>query len=180
MATPSQTPAPKAGAKTGTKQKVIIGGLVVLLVAAAVVIYLLLRPQPDDDLGLVTDDNLGYIGNQLAEKIDKATFQTYMNTTWRFPAGDQPSSNAVIGNASVNNYPFYFTVVLNEEDGEPGEEVYRSGLIPVGRVVNNLTLDTDLPAGDYQATCFIQLVEEETEEEVETNLGFSVTLRVES
>lgn len=180
MPNPSQeTSAKSKDPATGKKSKknvVIIVILVLLLVAAGIIIFLLTRPKPEDDgLGVVTDDNLGYIGNQLAEKVDKATFQTYMNTVWKFPKGSEPSSNAVIGNSDSNNYAFYFTVVLDET----GEELYESGLIPVGRTVASLKLDKSLPKGEYDATCLIQLVDVDGEP-IESDLGFAVTLIVEN
>lgn len=191
MSNPSQQPAPQSDGpvkkKMSGKQKALIAGAVVIILAlVAVIVFLLLpkeEPVPLASQRVVTDGNLKAIGDDMAAKIDAATFQTYMNFTWNFPDGKSPSSNAVIGNAAVNNYDFYFEVVLpGDEDAaragiSPGDAIYTSGLIPVAMAMDELTLDKDLPAGEYKAVCYFHLMDEYGEE-IDSDLGFNITVRV--
>jgi hypothetical protein len=170
---------PKKAHLTTTQIILIVG--FVLVIAAVFTVYLLHRQStiaetrtPTGNL-VVNEDNLESITAEIAEKVEKGTFQTHMNVNWRFPSGDKPSSNAVIGNAEANRYPFYFIVTL----ANSGETVYTSDLIPVGMTLKELILDKALPAGEYNANCTYILVDENGEE-YGGDLSFAVRLLVQS
>ena len=192
--TPAQIGPPaqpvNAGTKSGTPEKkgltgkhvaLILGVLVII--AAAVVIVFLLRPEPAEvalaetdppaAARVMTEENYKEIMSDLTERIDRGRFRTYMNTTWTFPDGKSPSSNAVMGNSPANNYPFWFTVAIVDT----GEIVFSSGILPVGAEMAEIKLEKELPAGEYAANIRINLVDED-DEPVQSNVGFNITLRI--
>jgi len=170
----------KAGVKKNkkeltTKHVVLILGIVAIIAAAAVIIVHLLRQKTQDApksnvVGIVTEENVKEINESIKDKVAKGMFETHMNTTWHFPDGKSASSNAVMGNASSNNYPFWFTIALAD-----GEIVFTSGIIPVGSEIAEIILDKELEAGRYDASVSINMVEEDGTP-VESNMGINVTL----
>jgi hypothetical protein len=99
-----------------------------------------------------------------------------MNTEWRFPDGEIPSSNAIMGNSASNNFPFWFTVAL-----EDGREVYSSSLLPIGTSLKEIILSEDLDAGIYPAVMNINMIDPDNDnEQIETNAAFNITLIVEN
>jgi hypothetical protein len=157
-----------------TKKIVLILGALVIVCAAAVVIVLMLRQEPaPSGVPVINEDNLNEIVSEMEEKVARGMFETYMNTTWTFPDGASASSDAVMGNSASNNFPFWFTVTLSDT----GEVVYTSSLLPIGSELAEIVLDKDLNAGPYPALITIHMVDEEGEE-VESNMGFNLTLVV--
>lgn len=160
---------------TKTHVILIIGFLVVIALIVFLFFYFNKKEEPAElgAVGIITEENLGEITDTLAKKMDQANFETYMSNDWSFPDGKSPSTNAIIGNSAANNYDFYFTVTLNDT----GEEVYKSGLIPVGKTLAELKLNKELPDGTYSAICSYHLIDENGKE-IESTLGFNVTLRI--
>lgn len=160
------------------KKKILIAVIIIVVLAVAgVLIWWFTRPAAPGGVQVVNEDNLEAIGDQSAEKINKATFELYMNTRWTFSDGGlSPSSNAVIGNAAANNYDFTFTVTVPELDDKL---VYTSQVVPVGAQLKELVLDEALPPGEYEAVVSYYLVDEKGAP-VESNLGFAVTLQIKS
>jgi hypothetical protein len=164
-----------------TKKIILILGALVIVCAAVIVIVLLLRDTGKDiqsgpvpgGMPIVDESNLAEIKAELEEKVAKGMFETYMSTTWTFPDGKSPSGDAVMGNSASNNYPFWFTVTLKDT----GDVVYTSSLLPVGSQLAEIVLEKDLGAGTYPAVVTIHMVEENGAE-VESNMGFNITLIV--
>jgi hypothetical protein len=157
---------------------IIVG--IVLVCATAVTIVFLLRsgdaeeePPPVVVSGarVITPENVHEISMEIAEKVERGMFETYMNTTWTFPDGKSASSDAVMGNSVNNRFAFYFTVTLNDTD----ETVFTSGLIPVGTQIAEIVLEKDLAAGTYPAVVVVNMIDDDGEP-VETNTGINVTL----
>lgn len=169
---------------TGPKAALILGSLFIVS-AAVVVLVLALRGDGAESVvieapriagtPIVTADNLDTIVQETRERVRRGMFQTHMNTTWTFPDGYSPSTNAVMGNAANNNYPFWFTVTVQETD----EVVFTSGLMPLGTQLSEITLDTPLPAGTYRAVVSINMIDDEGVP-VDNNVGLGVTLIVQN
>lgn len=170
--------AQKKGGLTTTHIILIVGFVAVIGVIVGLFLYLNREkslPEADTGPAVITEANLAEVEDELRDQIEKSQFQTSMNTKWSFPNGSSPSDDAVIGNSSANNYDFYFTLTLADTQ----EQIYKSGIIPVGKQLKELVLDTPLPAGTYRAICKYQLIDENGEE-IESSLGFNVTLYIES
>jgi hypothetical protein len=163
-----------------TKHIILILGSLLIICAAVITAILLLRQQPEattmDIAGakVVDKNNISEIEEEIKDKVASGMFETHMNTTWNFPDGKSPSSNAVMGNSAANNYPFWFTVSLADTQ----EVVYTSSLLPLGSQIEEIKLDKDLDEGIYEALITIHLVDDEGAE-VESNMGFNITLKIE-
>jgi hypothetical protein len=81
-----------------------------------------------------------------------------------------------MGNAAANNFPFWFTVTLDD-----GREVYSSSLLPVGTSLKEIVLGEDLDAGIYPAILNINMIDPDNDNEpIETNAAFNITLIIEN
>jgi hypothetical protein len=170
-----ETAPAKAPKGLATKHIVLILGSLVII-CGAVVAVILLRPGESATAGtpVIDESNLNDIVREMEEKVAKGMFETHMNTTWTFPDGKSPSSDAIMGNAPSNNYPFWFEVAA----GAAGV-VYTSSLLPVGSQIAEIVLDQNLDPGTYPAVLTLHMVEEDGAE-VESNMGFNITLVVEN
>jgi hypothetical protein len=157
-------------------------GIFVVIVIAVVVLILFLR-QPEElaaepvaGARLITPENVNQIAEEARATVERGMFMTHMNVIWNFADGVSPSYNAVMGNSSNNTYPMWFTVTIDAT----GQQVFESGLIPVGTTIAEIKLAEDLEPGSYDSTVSVNLVEEDGVTPVETNMGFGVELVVES
>lgn len=164
------------------KKMALILGVTAIIAAAVVAVVVLTRSRPPQVLPVaeasgipvIDEDNLSEIQGDIKDKVAKGMFETHMNTTWKFPDGKHASSNAVMGNAASNNYPFWFEVILKDTD----EVVFTSSLLPVGTNIKKIVLDQDLDKGEYDAVVKIHMVDENNEP-VEGNAGVNITLVIE-
>lgn len=162
----------------GSKKKT---GMIIGIVAAVAVVgagaFFLLRPAEEvaaNTMPVVDESNIATIEREINDKVEKGMFETHMTTTWTFPDSKSPSSDAVMGNSASNNYPFWFTVTLPD-----GEVVYTSSLLPIGTEIAEIVLEQELAAGTYPAVLGIHMVDENGEE-IESNMGFNITLVIEN
>lgn len=162
------------------KTVIIVGSIVVLLlVIIGVLIFLLLRKDEEGSDGYVIDEsNYQQIQEDMADEVAEGYFETYMNTTWTFADGTAKTEDAVLGNSPNNIKPIRCEVILNDTQ----EVVYKTGVLPVGAVLDPFQLDKDLDAGTYEATCEIYLLKEKEDGTYEdfSNAGFYVTIEVEN
>ena len=167
------------------KHVTLILGCVAIISAAVVAVIVLTSDSSDQSIaalpmavapigaGIVTEENLADLSQQLRESIDRGMFATFMNTTWTFPDGYSPSLDAVKGNSASNNFPFWFTLFVPAVD----EVVFTSGLIPVGSQMSEIRLDTPLPQGRYDAIININMIDDDGVP-VDSNVGLGITLIV--
>ena len=168
------TATPKKGLTT--KHVVLILGTVVIICAAVLIAIFLLKDKPEETgIGIITESNVEQIQGETREKVAKGMFMTHMNTTWTFPDGKSPSKDAVMGNASGNNYPFWFSLTLEDSD----ETLFESGLLPLGTQIGEIKLNKNLDKGTYPALVTVHMVDEQGNE-VEGNMSFKVTLIIEN
>ena len=101
--------------------------------------------------------DLDVIVDNLNEKVEAGMINISMNTAPVFSDGTS-AGNLMIVNESCNNYPQIVVITRNDT----GEEIYRSGGIPVGSKIEAAPLATDLPAGTYECTAMFHNVDPTT------------------
>lgn len=157
-----------------TTQKILVAGFACIIVAIAAVgffLYRTMQPKGDENVttgNLVVDEsNLASVAEDLQSRVDDSMFEMNMNTVWNFPDGGSASNDAYVANASGNHYAISFEVILEEN-----ENIFTSGVIPVGNRIKEIKLDKDLPAGTYDAVCMYHLLKEDGTE----NSSFGVNI----
>lgn len=156
----------KSGNKLSQTQVILIIGFALIIIAIAAVGFLFSSrsnsntPLPTAAPGsgnVVLDE--GNAKNAIAElnrKVKEGQFEVKMNSTWNFPDGTSPSTDAYAANSEANRLPIYFEVALDND-----EVIYTSPEIPVGSAVKDIVLEKDLDAGDYECICTYHLLNED-------------------
>lgn len=91
---------------------------------------------------------------ELNEKVAQGMISISMNTSPVFENGTA-EGNLLIVNSERNNYPQIVYIVRKDT----GEEIYRSGGIPVGSKIERAALAVDLPAGTYDCVAYFNSVD---------------------
>lgn len=137
--------------------------VVIIIVLLGVTIYLLVSRQKEDEPVnrniVVNENNVEEVLAELEQRqpVPVGYYETIMNSTWNFAAGDAVSDNAYVENAEGNTNPVYFDVTL----ADTGETIYESPILPVGSHLDNIKLDTSLPEGTYDSILTYHLLDEE-------------------
>ena len=90
----------------------------------------------------------------LNEKVEQGMINISMNTSPVFRDGSSPG-NLMIVNEGINRYPQVVEITRNDT----GEQIYKSGGIPVGSKIESAALDMVLPAGTYECTAMFHSVD---------------------
>lgn len=152
-----------------------------LLAALAVCIVLLLTRKevaPAEevasalDRGFVDEDNADRIMDDLADRVAEGMFECEMTMSWTFENGEAESPNAYVANSENNRNTLYFDVY----DNSTNEMLYSSAMLPVGSALQNIKLEKNLPAGEYDAVVMYTLVDEDYKEV--NKVGFNITISV--
>lgn len=168
---------------------IIIAALVILIAALIVCIVILLTKQKEEpvqesgsaantsnssilDRGIVDNDNVEDIMDEMTEKVSEGMFECKMTTAWTFDDGKSAAPNAYVANVENNIYTLYFDVY----EETTNELLYSSPMLPVGTEIKNFKLDKELPAGEYDAVVMYTMVDENLEEV--SSVGFKVTISV--
>lgn len=139
---------------------------VVIVALLGIVVYLLIdrrqQEQPEDQPRsrnvVVNEDNVEEVLTQLqGKKTAPGYYEVMMNTTWNFPNGEEPSSNAYVKNVETNTNSVYFDVMLADTE----ETILASPILPVGSYLDSITLDTALSAGTYDCLVTYHLLDDE-------------------
>lgn len=136
---------------------------IVIVILLGVVIYLLINRQKEDEPVnrnvVVNEENVEEVLNELEQRepVPPGYYEAIMNSTWNFASGDVPSDNAYVENAETNTNPVYFDVTLADTE----ETIYESPILPVGSHLDEIKLDTSLPAGSYDCILTYHLLDEE-------------------
>lgn len=96
---------------------------------------------------------------ELNRKVADGMINISMNMTPSFE-NSRSKGNLLIHNSEINKYPQIVEIILDET----GETIYKSGLIKVGKRINEAKLGTELPAGEYACTAYFNAVNEESKE----------------
>lgn len=162
------------------KTMILLGGIVLILVMViAVLVFLLFRKDEEQEGGYTIDEeNYQQIMEDMNEEVREGYFETYMNTEWTFPDGTSKTTDAVLGNSPNNTKPIRCEIQLVETE----EVIYKTGVLPIGAVLDPFKLDKDLDAGSYDAVCMVYLLNE-AEDGTYTDYssaGFNITIKVEN
>lgn len=162
------------------KKKIVLGSvLLLLLIIIGFLIFLLLRKEEEPEQGVyrIDEENYQQIQEEMKSEVQEGYFETYMNTAWTFEDGTSVTQDAVLGNSPNNTKPIRCEVILNDT----GEIIYKTGVLPVGAVLDPFRLDKDLDAGIYSAVCQIYLLKEKEDGTYEdfSSAGFNITIEVE-
>lgn len=173
-----------------SRRIIIIIAFVVLLAALGVCIVLLLskkdvssdspeaetrqRSEAEKALerGFVSEDSADDIMSEMEDKVAEGMFECKMTTTWTFEDSKSVSPNAYVANVENNLHTLYFDVYDNATE----ELLYSSPMLPVGTEINNIQLEKELSAGDYDAVVMYTLVDENYEEV--STVGFNITISI--
>ena len=151
--------------------KIVLAVCVVVIIALLGTVVYLLTSRGGEEQGqeqqanepvsrnvVVNEDNVDEVLDQLpTERTAPGYYEVTMNTTWNFPSGEEPSSNAYVGNVETNTNSVYFDVTLADTE----ETILASPILPVGSHMDNITLDTALPAGTYDCLVTYHLLDDE-------------------
>lgn len=167
------SPVPESKGKKG----VIIGvvcTVIIITVMAVILVLLLSKNNTETRNVVVTPDNVDEILANLqdGQQTQAGQYEVTMNTSWEFEDGQSASTNAYVENSTSNTNDVYFDVVRSDT----GETIYKSPIIPIGSHLENITLDTDLPAGSYDCMLTYHLVDESGNPISKLNLKLSITI----
>lgn len=165
--------------KNRKKTAIMIGSIVVLVVIIGVLVFFLMKKDmPETEGYTMNEENYQQIKEDMDAQAKEGYFETYMNTTWTFADGTSETQDAVLGNSPNNTKPIRCEVLLEDT----GEVVYKTGVLPVGAVLDPFKLDKDLDAGTYDAICQVYLLREQEDGTYQdfSSAGFYVTIEVEN
>lgn len=165
----------KKGEEKGKKGgKIVIAICVVIIIALlALVLYLLFGKQEKQRRNVVVnEDNVREVLENLPEPNPSGTYEAIMNSTWNFANADSPSYNAYVKNAEANTNAVYFDVVRTDTE----ETIYESPILPVGSYLEDITLDSQLPAGTYDCILTYHLLDEDEESISTVRLTLTVVI----
>lgn len=139
--------------------------IVIIIALSGTVIYLLTsrktseaEKEPVNRNIVVNEQNVEEVLAQLPEqRTPVGSYEVTMNSTWRFANGEAASENAYVKNAEANINSVYFDVTRVDTE----ETLYESPILPVGSYLENITLDSKLPAGNYDCLITYHLLNEE-------------------
>lgn len=153
--------------------------IIVIAVLVGVICYLMLGKEAEQEERsynrVVTPDNVEEIISQLDEQdyTPIGSYEVKMNTNWIFPDGDSPSTNAYVENSVNNRNTVFFTIAL---ETDPETAIYDSPFIEPGSYMEAVQLESDLPAGTYEAVLTYHLVDEQEEEISQVSVGITLTI----
>lgn len=164
----------------------------VLVAVVAVLIVVLLNKKNGDDANLDPVQNESEIGvmayetsaiatdpetlqdlyNEMLEKAKEGTMALEMQTEAN--SSDGTEFSCYIANAINNKYDM-FVVIYNDETQE---EIYRSGLIPVGSRIESFTSSKKLKPGTYVGTIVYNQVEDDHATiHAQVNIGLNLNVK---
>ena len=111
----------------------------------------------DAEEGGLTQRSEEEIQAELNKKVAQGMINISMNTSPVFENGTA-KGNLLIVNSERNNYPQIVYIVRKDT----GEEIYRSGGIPVGSKIERAALAVDLPAGTYECVAYFNSITPDT------------------
>lgn len=155
---------------------ICIVAAVIIAILIGIIIAMMYESKTDDSTGienstdsgetekrpiLITEDNIEQMAEQILNQDEPQdvpmSYQVTMNSTWEFEDGQSVSRNAYVANSKNNETPIYFDVIRNDTQ----EVIYRSPVIPLGMDLDDIVLDVDLDAGNYECTLVYHLIDEE-------------------
>ena len=151
---------------------VLLGAVVVLLLGRGDVV--LGKEEPKRNV-VVNKDNVDKITDEMnkTQHVRPGTYEAKMNSTWHFPDGSSPSTDAYVENVAENTNDVYFDVEL----ADTGEVILESPIIPRGSYMKDITLDKDLEPGTYDCVLIYHLVD--GDQNTVSTLRMAITIVIE-
>lgn len=157
--------------KKGVKVSAILVGVIVILVIiiiAGVLVFAKMSSQKIEETAAVQNIGVeaGIITNEAdASKVEKNepfAFTTLYKRDIYITNGNE--ATCYIGNSDQNYYEdMYIQIYLNDENDQPGEEIYLSQIIPRGSHIESFEASKDLEPGNYRGTLIHSCINEEGE-----------------
>lgn len=169
------------GKKGSTKIFVVIAVLIVVIaVMAGAIIYLISdKNEKNKDNAVnrnvvVNEQNVDKVIESMAkdEFTPVGSYEVTMNSTWNFKNGKAVSDNAYVKNAVTNTNSVYFDITRSDT----GETILESPILPVGAYLDNITLDKELPSGQYDCVCTYHLIDEDNKPISEVSLKLNIII----
>lgn len=171
------------------KRNVIILAVIIILMAAVIAvlgIMLLRSPKQETaeagertggmayEANVITDDAdaLQDAVNRLIEKAKEGQMSLEMQTV--ASSEDGRNFTCHLANSVKNNYDMFMVIYLDATQ----QEIYRTGLIPIGARIEEFTLEEVLEPGTYEATIVYNQVEEDRETiHAQVNVGLTLIVK---
>lgn len=168
----SQDKAKKAGTSKGLVIVCIVAVVIIAVLIGIIVVMMNSSKSNEnvtvEDSGenekrpvLLTEDNIDDMADEILNQSEPEgvpmSYQVTMNSTWEFEDGETASRNAYVANSENNETPVYFDVIRNDTQ----EVIYQSPVIPLGMDLDDIVLDVDLDAGNYECTLVYHLLDED-------------------
>ena len=151
------------------QSRIIIISMAVIILLLAILLWRFSRPAPtesndpaiswdadSEEGGLATSDP-EKIQEELNQKVQEGMINISMNTNPVFANG-AAKGDLMICNIEQNNYPQVVYIIRKDT----GEEIYRSGAIPVGSKIEKAKLSVDLDKGEYDCIAYFNNVNMDT------------------
>lgn len=122
---------------------------------------------------IATEENIEELRAQ--RRDDDGRFRHYrtrMSNDWVFQTATSPSTNVFVENAPSNPGTVFFDVVLPDT----GEVIFSSPYLPLGARIDSITLDVELPPGEYSPVVIYHLLDDDYE--VRTTVSVGINLRI--
>lgn len=175
--------------KAGNKRFAILVAIVAVMLIAIVVLVVMLMMKPEVvtvvesstsgekltyETKIVTSDpeTLQAAVDSLMEKAKDGHMNLQMRT--QAISADGKTFSCFLANSLRNNYDMFMVFYLDETQ----EEIYRTGLIPLGARIEEFTLEEPLPKGSHEITIVFNQVEEDLET-IHAQVNVGLTLIVE-
>jgi hypothetical protein len=154
--------------KGNKKSVILIIVIIILLAVIGVLAWMVLHPKQETgseempaDEGIAYDTGVVAVDQEsLQDAIDKMmakdgtmALEMKMNAY----SGDGVNYDCDIANSPRNRYDMYMILYLDETQ----EELYRSGLIPVGKRIDHLTVSRALESGTHNCSLTFVQVEDD-------------------
>lgn len=120
----------------------------------------------------VSDEQQQSAVDDLNKQVEDGMITMSMNTNPVFENGDA-KGNLLIENDKSNKHPQVVEIYRNDTK----ELIYKSDMIPVGKFINEDTLDVKLSKGEYECTAYFNAVDEKTGEKLGTS-GANIIIHV--
>lgn len=172
----------KVNEKKGGRGIIVAFLLVVIVALVGVIVVLATNVNKSNNTTeetkrnvVVNEKNVDEVVSKLVEnkRTPVGSYEVTMNTTWNFNNGKSASGNAYVKNATSNTNSVYFDVKLSNTE----EVILSSPILPVGTYMESITLDKELPAGEYDCVCTYNLLDENDKPVSKVNVGLKIVIK---
>lgn len=172
--TENKAPKKESSLGRGGKIAIIVGGIVIVILIGIILWLLFGKDDEKKRNVVVTPDNVDEVIEEMeqTEFVAPGSYQVTMNNTWNFPDGSSPSSNAYVENATANTNSVYFDILLADTE----EVIYSSPILPIGSHLEDITLDKDLEAGNYDCVIKYTLIDENGDDLSSVRVSMSIVV----